>query len=102
MDNQNQVPEENQEETEDIFLDNLKETLQSETIVSLYITESGEFVMLTNGEMNDVQRNITTKMLTAADPGASFVLKAFIYIEILIHRLEDKITKFFKIPWSCK
>ena len=54
--------------------------------------------MLTNGEMNDVQRSITTKMLTAADPGASFVLKAFIYIEILIHKLEDKITKFFKVP----
>ena len=94
----NQMQEENQEETEDIFLDNLKETLQSETIVSLYITESGEFVMLTNGEMNEVQRSITTKMLTAADPGASFILKTFVYLEILIHRLEDKIAKLFKMP----
>jgi len=97
MDDQSQE-DTNQEESEDVFLDNLKATLQSETIVSLYITESGEFIMLTNGEMNDAQRDITTKMLTAADPGASFVLKTFIYIEILIHKLEEKITKFFKLP----
>jgi uncharacterized protein YggL (DUF469 family) len=94
----NQVQEENQEESKDVFLDNLKATLQSETIVSLYITESGEFVMLTNGEMNEVQKNIATKMLTAADPSASFVLKSFIYIEILFNRLEDKIASFFKAP----
>lgn len=92
-----QTKEEKLSETEDAFLDDLKKTLQSETIVSLYITESGEFVMLTNGEMNDVQRNIATKMLTAADPRASFVLKSIIYVEILIQKLEDKISKFFKM-----
>jgi hypothetical protein len=92
--------EENNNKTdneEDIFLDNLKETLQAETIVSLYITESGEFVMLTNGEMNEVQRKITNKMLVAADPGASFVFKSILFVEMLIQKLEHKITRFFKV-----
>lgn len=92
--------EENNNESnneDDTFLNNLKETLQAETIVSLYITESGEFVMLTNGEMNEVQRKITNKMLIAADPGASFVFKSILFIEMLIQKLEYKITRFFKV-----
>lgn len=94
----NNTEEHNTEnDEEDIFLNNLKQTLQDETVVSLYITESGEFVMLATGEMNETQREITNKMLIAADPGASFVLKSILFIETLIQKLDYKISKFFKV-----
>lgn len=73
----------------------IEEIIKEKSSILIYISDSGETLMLTTGEINKQQTKILQKIITVLDDH-SLILKIVLGIEIFFNNLQEKIKEMFK------
>ena len=73
-------------------LDFLKEDMEENGAVVVYITSEGDLMLVTTGELKKPQIKVAERVLTAAKP--SIVLSIVLFIEISLIKLEERVLEF--------
>lgn len=73
-------------------LDFLKEDMEENGAVVVYITSEGDLMLITTGELKKPQIKVAERVLTAAKP--SIVLSIVLFIEVSLIKLEERVLEF--------
>ena len=73
-------------------LDFLKEDMEENGAVVVYITSKGDLMLITTGELKKPQIKVAERVLTAAKP--SIILSIVLFIEVSLIKLEERVLEF--------
>ena len=84
--------EEDKKSSESLYEKDLEE-IKENGVILMYLNHKGNITLLTSGKITKIQSKTAEKMLAACRP--SLVLSVVLFIEIVIVKLEDRVSMFF-------
>lgn len=73
-------------------LDFLKDDMEENGAIVVYITSEGDLMLVTTGDLKKPQIKVAERILTAAKP--SIILSVVLFVEIALVKLEERALEF--------